>query len=77
MADTALRDKSPSELHDLGLAWLSKAADRGTPDAAGARAASTAIGFFFASMSADSLAAEAGKHADENPPASEYSGQHG
>jgi hypothetical protein len=66
---TAMHDKSPSELHDLGLAWLAEAADRGISDAGGARAASTAIGFFFAAMSADNLGTEAGSHrTDEHTP---------
>lgn len=69
MADTALHDKSPAELHSLGLGCLSTALDSGTDNAAGSRMASTAIACFFASMSADNLAAEVGAHrTDEHTP---------
>lgn len=87
MADTALHDKSPAELHDLGLGCLSTALDSGTDNAAGSRMASTAIACFFASMSADNLAAEAGAHAprEDTPPhgtpaaagVNEHAGHHG
>jgi hypothetical protein len=81
-----LWDKTPSQLHDEGLDYLLKA--RQSPDNAAQQAAhaSTAIGFFFASMSADNLGSLVGAHrTDENtpphgvPPAldpNQYTGHH-
>jgi hypothetical protein len=88
MADTnPLALMTPAELHGGGLEYLHRARQLFEEAPSPAAAASIGICQFFASMSAENLAAEAGAHrTDEKTPphgtpaaapAGEYSGNHG
>lgn len=70
MADTNLLAlMTPAELHEQGLGYLHRARQLFEEAPSPAAAASIGIGHFFASMSADNLAAEAGAHrTDEKTP---------
>lgn len=85
--DNPLALMTAAELHEDGLAYLHRARELFEQEPSPDAAASIGIGHFFASMSADSLAAEAGAHAPredtpphgtpEPSPGSEFAGHHG
>lgn len=62
-----LAGMSIAALHDMGMDFLNKARQQYTRDPSPGAAASIAIASFFASMSADNLAAATGSHRSDDP----------